>query len=76
MYSADVPNKGWQRRYDRTPMNRNQFNFDHKNSFIDPQSIHTMSPIISQPQHQQQLPHADEDLAYRGHAAMAGYDGV
>jgi hypothetical protein len=57
-------------------MNRNHFNIDHKNSFIDLQSIQTISPTIAQPQHQQQqLPHADDELAYRGHHA-GGYEGV
>lgn len=58
-------------------MNQNHNKLAHKNSFIDFESIQTMSPTISQPQHQQQMPHGDDaDLAYRGHAAMSPYDGV
>lgn len=65
VYSADVAKQGWQRRWA----------FDLKRWLPRFQtflilSIHTMPPALAQ-----QVP-TSEDLAYRGHATMANYDGV
>jgi hypothetical protein len=72
VYSADLGKQGWQRRY----AEQNQKNYNQNiipKSFIDLQSMQTMTPTIPQPQSQA---HHDDDLAYRGHATMPTYDGV
>ncbi|KAG5671896.1 hypothetical protein PVAND_002065 [Polypedilum vanderplanki] len=71
VYSADIAKQGWQRRY-TSPQYQNYAQKLIPKSFIDLQSMQTITPTISQPQ----LGHTDEDLAYRGHATMANYDGV
>lgn len=72
VYTGDISKQGWQRRY-TWPKYQNYLEKLIPKSFIDSQSIQTITPTIPQPQLQH---HADEDLAYRGHPAMTSYDGV
>lgn len=71
VYSADIAKQGWQRRYS-SPKYQNYAQNIIPKSFIDLQSIQSITPTIPQAQ----MPHTDDELAYRGHPAMTSYDGV